>query len=106
MYFVFVFYFYFYFYLVFAGCTTQHTGWQRFKVNARLQDDSDLLGEATFKPLKNVPPPRDLGSLDQKLWNKEYSASDLKPLKEEVRVYVCVCVCMCACMWAQRVLCV
>jgi len=58
-------------------------GWQRFKVKARLQDDSDLLGEATFKPLKNVPPPRDLGSLDQKLWNKEYSASDLKPLKEE-----------------------
>jgi hypothetical protein len=30
-----------------------------------------------------VPPPRDLGSLDEKLWYKKYTESDLKPLKEE-----------------------
>ena len=30
-----------------------------------------------------MPPPRDLGSLDEKLWHKKYSESDLKPLKEE-----------------------
>ena len=53
-------------------------------------DDSDLMSAPTRKPLKNVPPPRDLGSLEQHLWNKKYHESDLKPLKEEVRVLVSV----------------
>lgn len=49
-------------------------------------DDSDLMSAPTRKPLNNVPPPRDLGSLEHHLWNKQYHESDLKPLKEEVRV--------------------
>jgi hypothetical protein len=61
-----------------------NVGWQRWEVNERRLDDSHLLDAPTRKPLKTVPPPRQLGDLDAKLWNRTYSQGDLRPLKEEV----------------------
>ena len=62
---------------------TINPGWQRWGVNETRLDDSHLAHAATRRPLKVPPPPRYLGSLDEKLWHKTYTTADLRQKEEK-----------------------